>query len=88
MKHAAQLRFGGRELRPLGHGDAVAFGERLKSLRKRQSFDLLHKVDQVAFGVAAEALVKLARLVDVERRSFLLVKRAQSRVTSGSSRNA
>ena len=83
QQYAARPRLGIFKRGPLGNGNAVAFRQSLESLRKRQPIDLLHEAENVALGIAPEAFVKLVRLVDVEGRSLLLMKRAEADVTSG-----
>src|SRR6266404_1544173 len=63
----AQLRFRVVEAGALGHRDAIALGELLERLGKRQPVDLHDEVEDIAADAAAEALVELPGLIDAER---------------------
>src|SRR5690242_4710522 len=57
-------------------------GEFANALPKGEAFDRHDEVDDVAFGVAAEAFVELVFFRDRKRRRFLAVERAQSGVAA------
>src|ERR1039458_7656705 len=65
-------------LRALGHWNAVALGQALEGFVKAQTFELHDEAHHVALGLAPEAVVELLGGVDRERRSLLLVERAEA----------
>ena len=67
----------------LGHGDAVAFGEALEGFEERDAFEFLDEADDVALGLAAEAVIELLGGVDGKRRGFFLMKRAETLIAVG-----
>jgi hypothetical protein len=58
--------------------NAVALGEQFQGFIKTDALDLLHELDHVTRGAAAEALIKLVSGVDRERRRFFGVEGAQT----------
>ena len=79
---AAQFGFVVGILRALGHGNAVALGQRFQSLIKTQALLLHHEFDDVAADAAGEAFVKLVHYVNGEGRRLLVVERAQPHVAA------
>ena len=57
--------------------DPVALGQQLQRAAEVHALGLLHEREQIARGLAAEAVVDLLRRVDAERRRALVVERAQ-----------
>ncbi len=62
----APLRFRIVEPLALRHGNAIALSQKFQRFRKRQAFMLHDKLENVAAGIAAEALVELKRAVNAE----------------------
>ena len=62
--------------------DPVAFGQQLQGAFEVHPFGLLHEREDVAGGLAAEAVVDLLAGIDPERRRALLVERAQPLVAA------
>ena len=67
-----------RGIRDFGHGDAEFFGDHAHGFGKSYVLDLLHEAEDVASGVAAEAVEELIAGMNGERRSFFLVEGTQS----------
>ena len=67
----------------LGHGDAVALGHQLEGFKEADALDFHDELQNVATDAAAEALVALDGGVDVERRRFFGVERAEAQVSAG-----
>ena len=70
-------------LRALGHGNAVALGQRFERLVKAEALRLLHELEDVAAGAARKTLVELVHHVDGEGGPLLVVERAQPHVAVG-----
>ena len=63
--------------------DPVALGQQLQGAFEVEALGLLHEREDVAGGLAAEAVVDLLARVDPERRRALVVERAQALVAAG-----
>ena len=59
-------------------GNAEAFAEGFHGLGERELFGFADKGDDIAGFAAAEALVETLVGIDVERRGFLVVERAEA----------
>ena len=70
--------FFGRAIARCRNGDAAFFGDNADGFGKRALFHFHDKFEDVAADVAAEAVVDLAQGMNVKRRRFLGVERAES----------
>ena len=74
--------FGGGEF-ALGQRDAALLGNDPHRFGKADVFDLAHEGEDVAGGLAAEAVIELAGGVDVEGGCLFVVERAEAAVVLG-----
>ena len=63
-----------------GNGDSVALGNHLQGLGEAEALHLHHEVEDVSAFAAAEALVDLQPLVDIERGGLFVVEGTQAGV--------
>ena len=69
--------FFGRRVGDLRHGDAELLGDHAHGFGEGDVLDLLDEGENIASGVAAEAVKELVAGVNRERRSLFLVKRTK-----------
>src|SRR5687767_7501640 len=77
---SAALALGIGKLGALWHRHAILLGEELEGLVEREALNLHYKIEDIAFGAAAETDIKLMGRMNREGRRFFRMERAQTRV--------
>ena len=73
--------FVGRVVLQFRQGHVQLVGEKLDRLRKGETLDVHHKLDNASARLAAKAVIDLLLPVHVERRGLFVVKRAQTNIS-------